>query len=125
MRPAAGAVHRGASGGEDGASLVVPKAAARGRRGEGRCVERRLVVEVRQQKRNVLTKREVVGGQHRRVQKYCVQFVTEFAIHAGTAVRSKSSVPARPISEGAAPCPYWLVPCPIYTRPARIKKLFK
>ena len=31
------------------------------------------------------------------------------------------SVPARPISEGAAPCPYWLVPCPIYTRPARIK----
>ena len=32
------------------------------------------------------------------------------------------SVPARPISEGAAPCPYWLVPCPIYLRPARIKK---
>ena len=26
------------------------------------------------------------------------------------------SVPARPISEGAAPCPYWLAPCPIYTR---------
>ena len=30
------------------------------------------------------------------------------------------SVPARPISEGAAPCPYWLAPCLIYTRPARI-----
>ena len=30
------------------------------------------------------------------------------------------SVPARPISEGAAPCPYWLAPCPIYKRPARI-----
>ena len=30
------------------------------------------------------------------------------------------SVPARPISEGAAPCPYWLAPCPIYSRPARI-----
>ena len=25
------------------------------------------------------------------------------------------------ISEGAAPCPYWLAPCPIYTRPARKK----
>ena len=33
------------------------------------------------------------------------------------------SVPARPISEGAAPCSYWLAPCPIYTRPARIKKI--
>ena len=32
------------------------------------------------------------------------------------------SVPARPISEGAAPCPYWLAPCQIYTRPARIIK---
>ena len=32
------------------------------------------------------------------------------------------SVPARHISEGAAPCPYWLAPCPIYKRPARIKK---
>ena len=21
------------------------------------------------------------------------------------------------------PCPYWLAPCPIYTRPARIKKI--
>ena len=31
------------------------------------------------------------------------------------------SVPARPISEGAAPCPYWLARCSIYTRPARIK----
>ena len=27
------------------------------------------------------------------------------------------SVPARPISEGAAPCPYCLAPCPIYTAP--------
>ena len=34
--------------------------------------------------------------------------------------RDNTSVPARPISEGAAPCPYWLAPCPIYTRPARI-----
>ena len=33
------------------------------------------------------------------------------------------SVPARPISEGAAPCPYWFAPCPICTRPARIKKI--
>ena len=33
-----------------------------------------------------------------------------------------TSVAARPISEGAALCPYWLVPCPIYTRPARIEK---
>ena len=33
---------------------------------------------------------------------------------------SNNSVPARHISEGAAPCPYWLAPCPIYTRPARI-----
>ena len=31
-----------------------------------------------------------------------------------------TSVPARHISEGAAPCPYWLAPCPIYKRPARI-----
>ena len=31
-----------------------------------------------------------------------------------------SSVPARSISEGAAPCPYWIAPCPIYTRFARI-----
>ena len=29
------------------------------------------------------------------------------------------SVPARHISEGAAPCSYWLAPCPIYMRPAR------
>ena len=28
-----------------------------------------------------------------------------------------SSVPARPIYEGAAPCPYCLAPCPIYTAP--------
>ena len=35
-----------------------------------------------------------------------------------------TSVPARPISEGAAPCPYWLAPCPIYTRPARINLIF-
>ena len=32
------------------------------------------------------------------------------------------SVPARPISEGAAPCPYWLAPCPNYKRPVRILK---
>ena len=32
------------------------------------------------------------------------------------------SVPARPIYEGAAPCPHWLAPCPIYTRHAQIKK---
>ena len=47
---------------------------------------------------------------------------------------SHCSVPARPISEGAAPCPYWLAPCPywlascpIYKRPARIinKQKFK
>ena len=33
-----------------------------------------------------------------------------------------SSVPARYISEGAAPCPYCLAPCPIIQRPARILK---
>ena len=27
------------------------------------------------------------------------------------------SVPARPISDGPAPCTYWLAPCPIYTAP--------
>ena len=32
------------------------------------------------------------------------------------------SVPARHISEGAAPCLYCLAPCPIIQRPARIKK---
>ena len=32
------------------------------------------------------------------------------------------SVSARPISEGAAPCPYWLAPCPIIQRHARMKK---
>ena len=32
------------------------------------------------------------------------------------------SVPARHISEGAAPCPYCLAPCPIIQCPARIKK---
>ena len=37
-------------------------------------------------------------------------------------IKSKCSVPARPISEGAAPCPYCLAPCSIYARPARIKK---
>ena len=30
------------------------------------------------------------------------------------------SVPARHISEGAAPCPYCLAPCPIIQRPVRI-----
>ena len=39
-----------------------------------------------------------------------------------------TSVPARHISKGAAPCPYCLAPCPIIQRPARnikkIKKLF-
>ena len=33
------------------------------------------------------------------------------------------SVPARPIYEGAAPCPHWLAPCPIYTRHAQIQKI--
>ena len=33
-----------------------------------------------------------------------------------------TSVPARPISEGAVPCQYWLAPCPIYMRPAELKK---
>ena len=37
-----------------------------------------------------------------------------------TSGSSCSSVPARHISEGAAPCPYWLAPCPIIQRPARI-----
>ena len=32
------------------------------------------------------------------------------------------SVPAGPISEGAAPCLYWLAPCTIYKHSARIKK---
>ena len=35
------------------------------------------------------------------------------------------SVPARHISEGAAPCPYCLAPCPITQRPARIWKKTK
>ena len=39
-----------------------------------------------------------------------------------TVLIGHGSVPARPISEGAVPCPYWLAPCPIYTRAARIKK---
>ena len=34
------------------------------------------------------------------------------------------SVPARHISEGAAPCPYWLAPCPIYKCPARMINFF-
>ena len=33
------------------------------------------------------------------------------------------SVPARHISEGAAPCTYCLAPCPIIQRPVRIKKI--
>ena len=33
---------------------------------------------------------------------------------------SRYNVPARHISEGAAPCPYRLAPCPIDKRPARI-----
>ena len=37
-------------------------------------------------------------------------------------MRSQSSVPARHISEGAAPCPYCLAPCPITQRPTRMKK---
>ena len=32
--------------------------------------------------------------------------------------RSRISVPARHISEGAAPCPYWLAPCPSIHCPA-------
>ena len=31
------------------------------------------------------------------------------------------SVPARPISEGAAPCPYCIAPCPIYPAPCTNK----
>ena len=34
------------------------------------------------------------------------------------------SVPARHISEGAAPCPYCLAPCPIYTAPCPNTFLF-
>ena len=30
----------------------------------------------------------------------------------GRATSVHTSVPARPISEGAAPCPYWFAPCP-------------
>ena len=33
------------------------------------------------------------------------------------------SVPAKPISEGATPCPYWLAPCPIYTAPCPNKEI--
>ena len=39
-----------------------------------------------------------------------------------TFTKAYCSVPAGPISEGAAPCPYWLAPCPICTRSARIEK---
>ena len=35
----------------------------------------------------------------------------------------KVSVPARHIYDGAAPYPYYLEPCPIIQRPARIKKI--
>ena len=43
-------------------------------------------------------------------------------IDAGESYRNTTSVPATPISEGAGPFPYWLAPCQICTRPARIEK---
>ena len=51
------------------------------------------------------------GGQH----------LTQLTAHSHNETMN-GSVPARHISDGAAPCPYWLAPCPIYKRPARIRK---
>ena len=55
---------------------------------------------------------------------FCIFFLLWDSCFAIQVSYIDTSVPARPIYEGAAPCPYWLVLCPIYTRPARIKKIF-
>ena len=62
-------------------------------------------------------------GQHLRDADAAVLFVEprrEVVQHLRATTDGSARVPARPISEGAAPCPYRLAPCPIYTRPARI-----
>ena len=51
----------------------------------------------------------------------------QLSVHAAQTERRRhwwnlTSVPARHISEGSAPCPYCLAPCPIYTVPGRIEK---